>query len=57
MTKYFYVTTKLARVGRISITTEDYYVTTELATTEMLCHARRALGAHDKDERTTETHA
>ena len=34
MTEQFYVAIELARVGRISIATEDFYVTIELDTTE-----------------------
>ena len=30
----FYVATRLARVGRISVATEDFYVVTKLATIE-----------------------
>ena len=41
MTRQFYVVVELARVGRISVVTEDFYVTTELATT-------KSSAAHDK---------
>ena len=34
MTEQFYVAIELARVGRNYVTTEDFWVATELATTE-----------------------
>ena len=50
MTKQFYVAIELARVGRISIAIEDFYVATELATIESsIAHdrAREKAGVHD----------
>ena len=41
-TEYFYVETELARIGRISVTTEDFSFSTKLATKE------RRPCAHDK---------
>ena len=33
----FYVTIELARVGRVSVVTDDFSIATEMATTEALC--------------------
>ena len=41
MIEKFYVVIELAKVGRIFVVTEDFYVTTELAMTE-------SSAAHDK---------
>ena len=51
MTEQFYVVIELARVGRISVMIEDFYVATKLATTESSAAHDKAgcekAGAHD----------
>ena len=51
MIEQFYVVIELARVGRIFVATEDFYILTELATTKCSAtydRARRAkVGVHD----------
>ena len=40
MTEHFYVAIELARVVKISVAIEDFYVTTELATAKALYRLR-----------------